>query len=63
MGIVRPPVHTVALIQAFGVAAMLVSQDKRGNRYALPNATILLNQPHGTRMNILIIQYRNKSRN
>jgi len=45
MKYVRPPVNTVALGQAFGAAAMLLSQGKRGNRYALPNATILLNQP------------------
>merc|ERR1711966_638133 len=45
MRYVRPPVHTVALGQAFGAAAMLLSQGKRGHRYALPNATILLNQP------------------
>jgi len=45
MKYVRPPVHTVALGQAFGAAAMLLSQGKRGQRFALPNATILLNQP------------------
>jgi ATP-dependent Clp protease protease subunit len=45
MKYVRPPVHTVALGQAFGAAAMLLSQGKRGQRYALPNPTILLNQP------------------
>lgn len=45
MKYVRPPVHTVALGQAFGAAAMLLSQGKRGMRFALPNATILLNQP------------------
>merc|ERR1712137_516302 len=45
MKYVRPPVHTVALGQAFGAAAMLLSQGKRGHRYSLPNATILLNQP------------------
>ena len=45
MKYVCPPVHTVALGQAFGAAAMLLSQGKRGHRYALPNATILLNQP------------------
>ena len=45
MKYVRPPVHTVAIGQAFGAAAMLLSQGKRGHRYALPNATILLNQP------------------
>jgi ATP-dependent Clp protease protease subunit len=45
MKYVRPPVHTVALGQAFGAAAMLLSQGKRGYRFSLPNATILLNQP------------------
>jgi len=45
MKYVRPPVHTVALGQAFGAAAMLLSQGKRGHRYSLPNATIMLNQP------------------
>lgn len=45
MKYVRPPVHTVALGQAFGAAAMLLSQGKRGKRSALPNATIMLNQP------------------
>lgn len=45
MKYVRPAVHTVALGQAFGAAAMLLSQGKRGHRFALPNATILLNQP------------------
>jgi len=45
MRYVRPPVCTVALGQAFGAAAMLLAQGKRGRRFALPNATILLNQP------------------
>uniref|UniRef100_A0A6U3WBP8 ATP-dependent Clp protease proteolytic subunit n=1 Tax=Ditylum brightwellii TaxID=49249 RepID=A0A6U3WBP8_9STRA len=45
MKYVRPPVHTCAIGQAFGAAAMLLSQGKRGRRSALPNATILLNQP------------------
>jgi ATP-dependent Clp protease protease subunit len=45
MKYVRPPVHTVAIGQAFGAAAMLLAQGKRGKRSALPNATIMLNQP------------------
>merc|ERR1712232_1032175 len=45
MKYVRPPVHTVALGQAFGAAAMLLSQGKRGFRFALPTAPISLNQP------------------
>lgn len=44
MKYVRPPVHTCAIGQAFGAAAMLLSQGKRGKRSSLPNATILLNQ-------------------
>merc|ERR1712161_185685 len=34
-----------AIGQAFGAAAMLLSQGKRGKRSALPNACIMLNQP------------------
>ncbi len=45
MRYVRPPVQTVALGQAFGAAAMLLAQGKRGRRFSLPNATIMLNQP------------------
>lgn len=45
MKYVRPPVCTVAVGQAFGAAAMLLAQGKRGKRFSLPNATILLNQP------------------
>jgi ATP-dependent Clp protease protease subunit len=45
MKYVRPPVHTVAIGQAFGAAAMLLSQGKRGKRSSLPNATIQLRQP------------------
>jgi len=45
MKYVRPPVHTVAIGQAFGAAAMLLAQGKRGKRFALPNSTIMLNQP------------------
>lgn len=45
MKYVRPPVCTVAIGQAFGAAAMLLAQGKRGRRFALPNATIMLNQP------------------
>jgi len=44
MKYVRPPVHTCAIGQAFGAAAMLLSQGKRGKRSSLPNATIKLDQ-------------------
>jgi len=42
---IRPPVHTVCVGQAFGAAAMLLAQGKKGERSALPNATIMLHQP------------------
>lgn len=45
MKYIRPPVNTVAIGQAFGAAAMILSQGQRGGRAALPNSTILLNQP------------------
>ena len=45
MKYIRPPVRTVAIGQAFGAAAMILSQGEKGQRSALPNATILLNQP------------------
>lgn len=45
MKYIRPPVRTVAIGQAFGAAAMLLSQGQKGYRAAVPNATILLDQP------------------
>ena len=45
MKYIRPPVDTVAIGQAFGAAAMILSQGRKGGRAALPNATIRLNQP------------------
>jgi ATP-dependent Clp protease protease subunit len=45
MMFVRPPVRTICVGQAFGTAAMLLSLGQKGNRFALPNASIMLNQP------------------
>eukprot|EP00968_Pinguiococcus_pyrenoidosus_P018546 scaffold1951_cov258-Pinguiococcus_pyrenoidosus.AAC.15 len=45
MNYIRPPIHTIAVGQAFGAAAMLLAQGKKGHRSALPNATIMLHQP------------------
>jgi len=45
MRYIKPPVHTIALGSAFGAAAMLLGMGKKGFRYALPNATIMLTQP------------------
>jgi len=42
---IRPPIRTICVGQAFGTAAMLLSLGQKGNRFALPNASIMLNQP------------------
>lgn len=45
MQFIRPPIRTICVGQAFGTAAMLLSLGQKGNRFSLPNASILLNQP------------------
>jgi len=42
---VSPPVHTIAVGTAWGEAAMLLSAGNKGNRAALPSASIMLKQP------------------
>lgn len=42
---IKPPVHTICVGQAFGAAAMLLSQGEKGHRFCLPNASIMLHQP------------------
>lgn len=39
------PIRTVCVGQAFGTAAMLLGLGQKGKRFALPNASIMLNQP------------------
>ena len=43
---VRPPVYTVCLGHAESMAAVLLSAGERGHRYALPNARVMIHQPH-----------------
>ncbi|CAM9479253.1 unnamed protein product [Chrysoparadoxa australica] len=45
MKYVKPPVYTVGVGQAFGLGAMLLASGDKGNRAALPNASIMLHQP------------------
>jgi len=45
MKYIRPPVHTICLGQAYGAAAMLLSQGAKGHRVSLPNSSIMLHQP------------------
>jgi ATP-dependent Clp protease protease subunit len=44
---VRPDVATFCVGQAASAAAVLLASGAPGKRFALPHATILLNQPHG----------------
>lgn len=45
MRYIKPPIHTICLGSAMGMAAMLLSSGTKGCRASLPNATIILNQP------------------
>ncbi len=45
MNYIKPPIHTICLGSAMGMAAMLLSAGTKGCRASLPNATIILNQP------------------
>uniref|UniRef100_A0A7S2ZHW2 ATP-dependent Clp protease proteolytic subunit n=2 Tax=Rhodosorus marinus TaxID=101924 RepID=A0A7S2ZHW2_9RHOD len=47
MNYVKPPIHTICIGQAFGMAAMLLGAGEKGHRAALPNSTIMLHQPRG----------------
>ncbi|HZM30981.1 MAG TPA: ATP-dependent Clp protease proteolytic subunit [Acidimicrobiales bacterium] len=47
MEFLGPPVHTVCVGQACSAAAVLLAAGAEGHRSALPNARILIHQPHG----------------
>jgi ATP-dependent Clp protease protease subunit len=47
MQYIRPDVHTIAMGQAASMGSLLLAGGSAGNRYALPNATIMLHQPSG----------------
>ncbi|AHB88403.1 ATP-dependent protease proteolytic subunit ClpR [Thermosynechococcus sp. NK55a] len=44
MRYIKPPVHTICIGQAMGMAAMLLSAGTKGCRASLPHATIVLHQ-------------------
>lgn len=44
MSYIKPPVHTICIGSAMGMAAMLLSAGTKGCRASLPNATIVLHQ-------------------
>ncbi|MET0325460.1 MAG: ATP-dependent Clp protease proteolytic subunit [Ilumatobacteraceae bacterium] len=47
MRFVAPDVATICVGQAASAAAVLLGAGTRGKRYALPNARVLIHQPHG----------------
>jgi ATP-dependent Clp protease, protease subunit len=47
MQFLGPPIHTVCVGQAASAAAVLLAAGEARHRLALPNARILIHQPHG----------------
>jgi ATP-dependent Clp protease protease subunit len=45
MRYIKPPIHTICIGSAMGMAAMLLSAGTKGNRASLPHSTIILHQP------------------
>ncbi|MBK9169326.1 MAG: ATP-dependent Clp endopeptidase proteolytic subunit ClpP [Bryobacterales bacterium] len=45
MQFIRPDVSTICIGQAASMGALLLAAGKKGKRYALPNARILIHQP------------------
>ena len=47
MQYIRSPVNTICLGQAASMASLLLASGAKGERKALPNATIMIHQPSG----------------
>jgi ATP-dependent Clp protease protease subunit len=47
MHFLRPDVSTICVGQAASAAAVLLAAGARGKRFTLPNARVLIHQPHG----------------
>lgn len=47
MNHIQPAVSTVCVGMAASMAAVLLSAGEKGKRYALPNAEVMIHQPHG----------------
>ena len=47
MNKIKCPVHTMVMGIAASMAAFILCSGSRGNRYALPNASIMIHQPKG----------------
>lgn len=47
MNYAAPPIHTVLVGKAYGLAAMLLASGEKGERSSLPYGTVMLSQPRG----------------
>lgn len=47
MNYIKPPVATVCVGMAASMGAVVLSAGAKGKRFALPNAEIMIHQPHG----------------
>ena len=47
MSYIKPDVATVCVGMAASMGAVILSSGKKGKRFALPNAEIMIHQPHG----------------
>jgi len=47
MNHIQPAVSTVCVGMAASMAAVLLSSGQKGKRFALPNAEVMIHQPHG----------------
>ena len=48
IGYIRPPVYTICVGSAFGLAAVILASGTKGQRSSLPNSSIMLHQPRAT---------------
>lgn len=47
MQIIKPQVSTICIGMAASMGAVLLTAGAKGKRYALPNAEVMIHQPHG----------------
>ncbi len=47
MKFIKSPVHTFCIGQAASMGAVLLCAGKKGHRYALPHARVMIHQPSG----------------
>ncbi|MGB3639088.1 MAG: ATP-dependent Clp protease proteolytic subunit [Rivularia sp. (in: cyanobacteria)] len=47
MQYIKPPIHTICMGMAAGMAAIILAAGTKGYRASLPNASIILQQPYG----------------